>query len=265
MSAKTKKILKTTLNVILWLFLAFSVFMTIIAISAANSDDGLPSVGGKAYVSVLSDSMKPTFKKGDLIVCEKITGTEKQDLKIGDIITFKADLDKDGYKNEVNTHKIIEVSNEGSNIYYTTKGDNNEIKDSERVHYSEVLAKYTGKKIGGVGGVLNFLRTPTGFMVCVVVPLGLFFIYELYNFISTLVKAKGSKEITPEQEDEIKKKAVEEFLKQQAAIAEINKASEATEAADETATDANSEAETETKTAEQTEVPQDTEETDNKK
>ncbi len=235
MSAKTKKILKTALNVLLWVFLAFSVFMTIIAISAANSEDGLPSIGGKAYISVLSDSMTPTFKKGDLLVCEKILETEKSSLKVDDIITFKADLDGDGYKNEVNTHRIIEVTTEGGHVYYTTKGDNketNSTEDQDSVHYSEVLAKYTDKKIGGIGGALNFLRTPVGFLVCVVVPLGLFFIYELYNFISTLLKARASKAITPEQEDEIKKRAVEEYLKQQAADAQTDKASDTTVATD---------------------------------
>jgi len=247
MSAKTKKILKIVLNAVLWLFLAFSVFMTIIAISAANSDDGLPSIGGKAYISVLSDSMNPTFKKGDLIVCEKLTSTQKAELVVGDVITYKADLNGDGTANDINTHRIVEVVNDGGNVYYKTQGDNtvtNPNVDTSLVHYSEVLAKYTDKNIGGLGSVLTYLRSPSGFMVCVVIPLAIFFLYELYSFIATIIKAKVKKEITPKEEDEIKKRAVEEYLKQQAAAAEVGKAEEKTEAPVE-----------DVKTSEKTEVP----------
>ena len=63
---------KIVLNVIIWLFVAFALIVTIISLSASlGSQDGVPSVFGKSMMSVQSDSMKPTFSQGDMIIAEK--------------------------------------------------------------------------------------------------------------------------------------------------------------------------------------------------
>ena len=59
---KAKKIGRIALNVLLWCFVAFALLTTILAISANSGADGVPSIGGKVFLSVESDSMAPTFK-----------------------------------------------------------------------------------------------------------------------------------------------------------------------------------------------------------
>ena len=161
----------------------------------------------------------------------KLTDEEKAELKVGDIITYYApiDINQDGVKGDINTHRIVSIDKESMSI--KTRGDNKEtnIKDDDYViGYSDVIGVCTENgKVGGLGNVIRFLGSSLGFFLCIVLPLTLFFIYELYSFIRLLVteKAKNAP-VSSEVEEEIKKKAIEEYLKQQAAQAEETKQSE---------------------------------------
>ena len=81
---------------------------------------------GITILNVMSDSMKPTFEKGDKIVVKK-----QKDYEVGDIITY---IDND--KNLI-THRIIEKYEDG----FITKGDNNNTEDKEKVRKNQVLGK----------------------------------------------------------------------------------------------------------------------------
>lgn len=241
---KAKKIAGIVLNVVLWLFVAFALVVTIIAVSSTANKKNVPTIGGTCYMSVLSDSMnadKPAwatdsydgFKQGDLIFCDYIAEDYNAitSLKKGDIITFEWDLNNNGEKEvgEYNTHRIIGfISNQNSEIqdfipenetlrYIVTQGDNKEYSNggTENVAPGFVLAKYTGRKIGGLGAVFKFLGSKLGFGLCILLPLAIFFAYELVVFILTLVKVKneGKKTITAEDEELIKQRAIEEYLK----------------------------------------------------
>ncbi|UKI57006.1 MAG: hypothetical protein L6V81_06250 [Clostridium sp.] len=70
---------------------------------------------------------------------------------------------------------------------YVTEYDNNEYKDNEQVDSRNVVSIWNNKKISNLGYVLDFLNTKVGFLVCIIIPLALLFIYQLYKFI-VLVK-----------------------------------------------------------------------------
>lgn len=211
-----KKGLKIAANVLVWLFVVFAVITTIVAFSSTKNENGVAIIFGKMPISIVSDSMSPTFKTGDLIFSKSLTAQEKAGLAVDDIITYKVDLNGDGYT-ELNTHRIVEVRSEGGFVYYTTKGDNvqtNPVADAEEVRYENVVGIYSGNKIAVLGGILTFLQTSTGFLVCIVIPLLLFLLYEVYNFIKVMVTVKSEKQ-NKEYEEEIKKRAIEEYLSQQ--------------------------------------------------
>lgn len=231
-----KKTAGMVVNILLWLFVAFSVLVTVIAVSASSNKKNVPTVGGKCYLSVQSNSMnaeKPSwvgseqpggFKKGDLIVCQYIADDTDaiNSLKKGDIIAFEWDINGDGMisQGEYNTHRIVNIVEENGVIsYFETLGDNKEFsKDkTEEVYASRIIAKYNGTRIGGVGAVLTALGTSLGFGLCIVLPLAVFFVYELVVFIKTVMKVKndGKKLITAADEELIKQRAVEEYLRQQ--------------------------------------------------
>ena len=81
-------------------------------------------------------------------------------------------------------------------------------------------------KIGGLGNVISFLRSSLGFFLCIVLPLILFFLYELYNFITILVTERSKKVASAAaaiDEEEIKRRAIEEYLAKQKNEEEIKK------------------------------------------
>lgn len=245
---KTRKTIKIILNVLLWAFVLFAVVITVLVFAAQNDENGVPSIGGKCIITIQSDSMKPTFEQGDMIIGQKLTDEEKQSLKPksddyeGDIITFPIEIQ--GVPT-FNTHRIIEVvKDENGNLTgYRTKGDNaetNVVADTDVVRWERIVSKYTGTKMAGLGRFLDFLKSSTGFLVVIVIPLILFFVYELIRFIFAIktVKGKGVKQISAEDEEEIKRKAIEEFIKQQEAEKAAKEAEKTAEEVKESVEDA---------------------------
>lgn len=233
---KTKKTVGVVVNVILWLFVIFSIAVTVVAVSANANKKGVPCVGGNCFLSVQSDSMnaaKPAwagdsapdgFRKGDLLVGRYIVDDEEAiaALRVGDIITFEWDITGDGVISggEYNTHRIIRIEEkDGKPVYFETQGDNSAYSrgKTETVYPTRVIARYDGHKLAGIGGFMDFLRSALGFGLCILLPLALFFVYELIVFIRTVLQLKneGKKVITAEDEELIKQRAVEEYLRRQ--------------------------------------------------
>ena len=220
---KVKKVLKTVFNVFLWLFLLFALAMTILAFSAQSNKAGFPRIGDTCILTVQSDSMAEPggFYAGDLIISKVPTLEQKQNLEVGDVVTFYMDLDPNDNidHKELNSHRIIEViKDENGVVSYATKGDHNQYEDEKIINWSAVEALWTGKRLAGVGTAINFLQSSTGFLVCIVIPLILFFLWEVFQVVTTIlkIKNKGKRQITQEDEELIKQRAIEEFLKSQA-------------------------------------------------
>ena len=224
-----KKVLSIVGNTILWLFVAFAIVITVIVFASSNKsgdNSSLPSIGGLAFISIKSNSMDKSpypedyeeggrlygqsgFKKGALIFVNTLTDLEKKDLKVGDVITFNRDLDGDGQM-EFNTHRIIEIHEDGSFLVYKTQGDHNEIPDDYDLYAGDILGKWNGKKVNGLGNVLLYLQTRAGFFIVIILPLIAFFLYELIRFIFVVLSLKGKK-----TEDEIRMRVMEEILRAQ--------------------------------------------------
>lgn len=86
-------------------------------------------------VAILSGSMSPTFNRGDAVVVNKLTTSEKSQLKKGDIIQFVS-----GTKYVV--HRIIKVTNDTyGNKAFITKGDHNNIQDYGQVQMENIKGK----------------------------------------------------------------------------------------------------------------------------
>lgn len=248
-----KKIAKLVVDIVCWIFFVFALVFTVFAFTAQSSVAKFPTIGGKAMLTVESNSMEGDhgFYVGDLIISKVLpdADSEKQEdkdqrakaiseLKVttynadgsiaeyGDVITFWKDLNADGVL-ELNSHRIVGTVTRIDNHYeFVTKGDNNPTKDSYTVLDNDIVGVWTGGRAPGLGGFIKFLQPPqVGFFVCIILPLAGFLAYEVVILVLAVKKAKGSDKriISKAEEELIKQKAIEEFLaKQEAEKAQNN-------------------------------------------
>lgn len=200
-----KKVLGIIVNVLAWVILIFALLVTIMVFSSGRNN-GVANLMGFIPMTVESDSMKPTFEKDDFIICREID--DMSTLKKNDVITFWTIIEGQKVKN---THRIVEINTEGGTTSYITRGDNNSLDDSIPVYAGDIIGKWTGVKLHGFGKVMSFLRTKTGFFICILIPMAIFFLFELYKFIVTLIEIKKP-ELSEDDEEEIKRRAIEEYL-----------------------------------------------------
>lgn len=211
-----KKALKIAGSVLAWILLIFALLITIMVFTS-DKNNGVPSLFGRMPMTVESASMEPTFKEGDLIISKEID--DINDLKVDDVISFWTNEIVEG-QNVVNTHRIVEIKDDNGTKAFVTKGDNNENNDSYLVYPSKIVGKWTGTRLGGVGIILKFLKTKTGFLVCILIPMAIFFLFELFKLIMVIVQMKQPAKLTENDEEEIKKRAIEEYLAEQQKLKE---------------------------------------------
>ena len=101
-----KKALKIVFNVIAWVVLIFALLITILVFSS-DKNNGTASLLGYVPLTVESDSMKPTFKKGDLIISKETDDINS--LKKGDVITFWTLIE--GKKEKIDSGVLLDQQN----------------------------------------------------------------------------------------------------------------------------------------------------------
>ena len=131
--------------------------------------------------------------------------------------------------------RIIGYKTTGDNkaIYYKDGDVNGELIDSKNVDLLDpsyisvdnIIGTWNGKKISGVGGVITWIQDPAHFFIVILVPLILLFGYNVWIVIQYVIEVKTEKAkklaleeakaggISLEEEEEIKRKAVEEYMK----------------------------------------------------
>ena len=145
--------------------------ITLIVKSYINKDE-VPSIGGTFPLIVLTDSMYPDIKSGDLIICNT---AEAEDVKANDVISF---FDPAGNGTSIVTHRVIEIVEEDGEILFRTRGDNNNTEDKELVPAENLVGVYK-MRIAGAGHIAMFMQSTTGLIVCVVLPIILLVGYDL--------------------------------------------------------------------------------------
>ena len=234
--SKKKKIVNGILLGVQIVLVLFAIILTLIMILNPKQDE-VSGVGIK-LLPVLTDSMdgertlmidgeEVTFKgfaAGALVIAKN---PDYDNLKVGDIVTFS---DRIGDEMGLNTHRIIEVVEiEPGLVKYRTQGDNPEAPvDSTLKLPGDIKAVYV-THINGLGNALFWIRDGYHFIYVIIIPLGLLLIYNIYLVAMIVVEGKMKKAKAAAAEDakaaalasideeEIKRKAIEEYLRQQAA------------------------------------------------
>lgn len=184
---RNKKVINIVVNVIVAIILVFVFILTLNII--LSGDKGYTSIFGTAYVSVESNSMKgdkaDNFQKGDLLKIKILDEEEKKNLQPGDVITFWDNTIVDNQL-VLNSHRIIKVEKQSDgSVRYETKGDNNLDADKMLIPDVTIVGIYEGK-IGGLGNVVSWFHSSTGFFVCIVLPAFLIVAYFAFNLVMVL-------------------------------------------------------------------------------
>lgn len=153
-----------------------------------NSGEGKPPLFD-VYV-IVSPSMVSTINVQDGIVIHR---EDTASLNPGDIISF---LSVDPYyRGEIITHRIIGIEkNQDGEVFYRTKGDNNNVADPFLVSEHNVYGKVIFK-IPKLGVIRNFLMTYVGWIFCIAIP----FLYLIIKEIIRVRKLLNRKQQNLEQ------------------------------------------------------------------
>lgn len=254
---KTKKIINTVITVLFAVFMVLILIFVIVQLQMKkNVENGLPNAFGVSFVRVESDSMASQyakdlneknntteygkgFDKGDIIVVKafkNVDAVKAYGLKVGDIITYRGFILKDGERIAAFiTHRIVEINEE--NQFVMTQGDKqmsiNIVDDEEnepsRVYYNEIAGVY--KSNIRFKGLADFMDSKWVFFVFIIVPLLLFLMFEVFSFIKALKNYRAEQkqlEATPTVEEAEKTSAeLEAQLAALQAQLEAKKAEEA--------------------------------------
>lgn len=122
-----------------------------------------PTFVGYETFTVLSGSMEPAIKVGDLAVVQPVPTSQ---LGVGDIITYRTPTQPD----VLVTHRVLEVQRtEDGRYQFQTKGDANQVADLVLVEPGAVLGRvvYSVPYAGFIG---DFAKRPTGVALFLGVP-----------------------------------------------------------------------------------------------
>ena len=208
LSPKAKKIINIVVNVVCGVILVIALFLAICMITSKRKNYGnYTEIFGKAYLAVESDSMAykyetgeagyGNFSKGDLVTIKILNENEKNDLKPGDIITFRSKEIIEGQW-RLNTHRIVSIEVKNGVREYTTRGDKNIANDPGTITNTQIVGKFVGKKAGG-GKIISFMGSSTGFFVFVVVPTLIIVVIAAANFVLVILKERKVQKVAADQ------------------------------------------------------------------
>ena len=246
--SKKKKILNAVLLAVQILLVVLAITITMIVILNPKTDE--VSSAGIKLLPVESGSMDGTwtdeetgkeykgFPKGALVFATKPKNSG-YDLQVGDIVTFRK-LEEKSNTMILVTHRIIERRENADTGMpeYVTKGDANPTPDkvtdsgTEIKHWypGDILAVYSFH-INNLGFALDWVREGYHFIYVIIIPLGLLLLYNIYLVAQIVIEGKMKKAnaaaaekakqaaLASIDEEEIKRRAIEEYLKSQAATA----------------------------------------------
>ena len=151
-----------------------STVLVIVVVCCAVFLMGSRLIGFQCY-TVISGSMEPAYSVGDLLYVKKV---DPSSVKVGDPITFILNEDL-----VVATHRVVQIDAENQRFY--TKGDANEIADSEPVHFKNLIG-VPQFSLPMLGYVSDFVQNPPGSFITI----GIGAILILIVFLPDIIRKK---------------------------------------------------------------------------
>lgn len=226
---KKKKISLPVLiiNIIVTAIFVF-VFICLCTVMVQTVTGKEPTLFGYRSFVVLTESMTGTYDKGDVIIVKVLDGEDLESdpsaLKEGDVVTFIAPQGFGAVEGYTVTHRVVEAPFEGEDgkYYIRTKGDAAEISDAVPIPVGNVTGIVLGKS-ELLAGLQSVLKSKTGFLLIIVVPLVAIALWQIGIFAVASAKSRKQKTesgnvqsgegLSQSEIEDIKEKAIEEYLK----------------------------------------------------
>ena len=164
--SRTRRALGAATSILLGALAIFALLLVVLGVIARPGHDGVSRVGGHPMLTVLSGSMTPVFRPGDLIIDNPVAAAKVDQLVPGDIITFHVT----GSSTNLITHKIVAVKHVNGGVKYQTQGVANNAPDPELVQPDHVVGTYR-KHVPMAGYLLQAVQKKTIFFLLILVPL----------------------------------------------------------------------------------------------
>lgn len=218
---KLKRVLKITMNVSFYLII-ISLILFAVANMKIKKENNIANIFGVGFLSVQSNSMygdlDDSFEKGDMIFVKLLSESERENLNVGDIITYY-----DMSIRAFNTHRIVEINFEED--YVVTQADYNQVSQSQNtspdqpIKLDQAIAIYDGH-VNNLGTTLDYVQSPSGFAVVVILPVVIILFYEGFNLFRNIMALNKEKLESKYKDDlnrthellEIEKQKIKEAL-----------------------------------------------------
>ncbi len=217
-----KKTLKISINTFFYLVIIFMMIFSLANIKVKTEND-IPNIFGTGFLAVASESMKgdqaDSFDRGDMIFVKMLDSQSRQQLDVGDIITYY-----DRSIRALNTHRIIEIMEQDGQTLLVTQGDNTPGPDMP-IYLLDALAIHQ-TTWSGAGNALAYMQTPAGFALIVILPVIVILIYEgiiLGRNILMLNKSKLEEKYALDKEEAQKAMEEEKARIRQQVLEELKK------------------------------------------
>jgi signal peptidase len=139
-----------------------------------------PHIGWRVD-AVLSGSMEPEIKVGSLVVTHSV---DAEEIEVGDVITFYSNTSGEN----MITHRVVGIGH-SSSLYFETKGDANDELDPFTTPAWNLLGKVTFH-VPYWGYFTEFLKTPLGFLLAVVIPGSIIIVLYIITLLRTIAENK---------------------------------------------------------------------------
>lgn len=165
-----KKVVKIFGLLIVAVYLVVAVFLTVCLLNYNKYH--ITELGKKSLIIVSDDDLEPKYVKNDLVVVYK---NNNEDIKSGDYVFFY-----NAYQNQVsvNLGDVTGVRRVNEKEYTYTMEGNLQVS-SEYV----IGASKTSKTYNGYGKILATLESKWGFLLIIILPILVLFIYQIYAVI----------------------------------------------------------------------------------
>ena len=168
-------------NLLFTIFLLIFALVTISLFQSNNAGNEVRNIFGYTILNVLTGSMEPSIKPGDIAIVKL---TDQESINIGDIITYRSD-------ESLVTHRVIDIQKESGTTLFITQGDANNTIDEEPVSPNQLIGSYVFK-IPKLGYLIDFIKTPFGTFITVFLVLSALVIDPLKKYVLSRNQQKAS-------------------------------------------------------------------------